>query len=155
MTFIITAVHPGVHAPPISIPFTVTFAITLALPRSIISKSTGSLNRYVLSAPYSSLADQEQRVGNRYLVAEVDQFLMVIQGKSLRIGELEELLAGALNRNQIKYLISKLCEDNILDMQGIRRGTRYTLKALFSGLKGDVLVQKVLSHLREQLSHPE
>jgi len=94
------------------------------------------------------LAEREQRIGSRYIVAEIDQFLMAIQGKSLKIGQLEEILTGALNRNQIKYLINKLLEDNIITAEGISKGTRYKLAPDFDNLRGDPLINEVLSSLR-------
>jgi ATP-dependent DNA helicase RecG len=104
----------------------------------------------VLAEPYSTLADQEQRVANRYVVAEVDQFLMAIQGKAMRIGELEKLLAGSLNRNQIKYLVNKLFEDGVIQVEGVGRGTRYSLDAAFTRMPGDALVQAVITYLRDR-----
>lgn len=117
---------------------------------NLISKSSGNSNRYALSDPYSMLADREQRIGNRYLVAELDQLLMAIQGKTLKIGELEERLPGALNRNQIKYLINKLLEDKIITTEGSARGTRYKLQAPFDELRGDILMNEVVQSLRPQ-----
>jgi ATP-dependent DNA helicase RecG len=115
---------------------------------NLISKSSGSSNRYALSDAYSSLAAREQRIGSRYLVAEVDQFLMAIQGKALKIGELEAVLAEALNRNQIKYLITKLFEDKIITTESAGRGTRYKIQAPFDVLRGDPLINEVLTALR-------
>src|SRR5258708_7002374 len=115
---------------------------------NLISKSSGSSNRYALSDAYSSLAAREQRIGSRYLVAEVDQFLMAVQGKSLKIVELEEVLAAALNRNQIKYLITKLFEDNVIVTESAGRGTRYKIRPPFDVLNGDSLINEVLTSLR-------
>jgi ATP-dependent DNA helicase RecG len=117
--------------------------------QGLIVKAGGSSQRYVLADPYPTLADQEQRIGNRYVVAEVDQFLMAIQGKLLRIGELETLLSGSLNRNQIKYLVNKLYEDDLIAVEGGGRGTRYSLKGNFARIPGDALVQAVINYLRE------
>jgi ATP-dependent DNA helicase RecG len=119
--------------------------------QGLIVKAGGSSQRYVLAENYAALADQEQRIGNRYVVAEVDQFLMAIQGRSLRIGELETLLAGSLNRNQIKYLVNKLYEDEIIQVEGISRGTRYSLKGTFARMPGDALVHAVISHLQDKV----
>jgi len=73
---------------------------------------------------------------------------MAIQGKVLKIGELEEVLAGALNRNQIKYLITKLFEDNVIATEGAGRGTRYKITAPLEVLRGDPLINEVLASLR-------
>ncbi len=115
---------------------------------NLILTSSGGGNRYALSDPYSALAEREQRIGSRYIVAEIDQFLMAIQGKSLKIGELERILTEALNRNQIKYLINKLLEDDIIAAEGISKGTRYKLSPAFDNLRGDPLINEVLGFLR-------
>jgi len=117
--------------------------------QGLIVKAGGSSLRYMLAEPYPTLADQEQRIGNRYVVAEVDQSLMAIQGKSLRIGELETLLSGSLNRNQIKYLVNKLFEDDLIAVEGGGRGTRYSLKGNFVRIPGDALIQAVINYLRK------
>jgi hypothetical protein len=115
---------------------------------NLITKSSGSSNRYALSDQYSALAAWEQRIGSRYLVAEIDQLLIVTQGKILKIGELEVALADALNPNQIKYLISKLLEDDVIIAEGAGRGTRYKIKAPFDTLRGAQLTNDVLTSLR-------
>jgi len=117
---------------------------------NLIIKSSGSSNRYALSDLNSILAVWEQRIGSRYFVAEVDQFLMVIQGKVLKIGELEEVLTEALNRNQIKYLITKLLEDDIITAEGSGRGTRYKIKAPFDALTSNSLILEVTTSLRSR-----
>lgn len=117
--------------------------------QDLVSKSSGSSNRYTLSAPYYTLADKEQRIGTRYLVVEVDQFLMALQSKSLRIGELEEMLVESLNRNQIKYLSTKLYEDGVIITKGTGRGTRYEISPPFNASKGDALIQHVIDYLRK------
>jgi ATP-dependent DNA helicase RecG len=117
---------------------------------NLITKSSGSSNRYTLADTYSALAAWEQRIGNRYLIAEVDQILKAMQGKTLKIGELEAMLTQALNRNQIKYLITKLLEDNIIAVEGVGRGTRYKIKAPLDALSGDSLPNEVLTALRFQ-----
>jgi hypothetical protein len=115
----------------------------------LIISSTGASNRYSLADPYSGLAAREQRIGNRYLVAEVEQYLMAIQGRVLKISELEEPLVGILSRNQIKFLTVKLLEDGILAKSGIKRGTQYSLSEVFMNQKGENLINEVVDKLRE------
>jgi len=115
----------------------------------IVVSSSGASNRYTLADPYSALAAREQRIANRYLVAEVDQFLLSIQGKSLKISELEGQLIGILSRNQIRFLTEKLLEDGILEKEGIKRGTRYRLTEPFQNQHGEALINDVLLQLRE------
>ena len=115
----------------------------------IILSTSGASNRYTLADPYSVLAAREQRIANRYLVAEVDQFLMVIQGKTLKISELENNLVGVLSRNQIRFLTEKFLEDGVLEKEGIKRGTRYRLSKPFQNQNGEALINDVLLQLRE------
>jgi ATP-dependent DNA helicase RecG len=117
---------------------------------NLIIKSSGSSNRYALADIYFALSAWEQKIGSRYLVAEVEQLLMVIQGKTLKIGELEEKLVEVINRNQIKYLITKLLEDGVIIAEGARRGTRYKIKAPFDELKEELLINEVFTSLREK-----
>ena len=115
----------------------------------LIVTSSGASNRYSLADPYSGLAAREQRIANRYLVVEVDQFLMAMQGRLLKISELEARLAGVLTRNQIKFLTVKLFEDGILTKMGVKRGTHYTLSDPFKDQKGEALINDVVLKLRE------
>jgi ATP-dependent DNA helicase RecG len=115
----------------------------------LIINSTGASNRHSLADPYSGLAAREQRIGNRYLVAELEQYLMAIQGRILKISELEERLVGVLTRNQIKYLTVKLLEDGILTKSGVKRGTQYYLGEAFMNQKGETLVNNIVDKLRE------
>lgn len=118
--------------------------------QGLVAKSTGASNRYSLSDPYAALAEKEQRIGSRYLIAEVELFVTALQGKLLRIGELEGKLSGALNRNQIKYLITKLMEDGVVGSEGMSRGTRYYLNFVFDRAMGDTMVEAVISLLRSR-----
>jgi ATP-dependent DNA helicase RecG len=115
----------------------------------IIVSTSGASNRYTLADPYSTLAAIEQRIATRYVVAEVDQFLLAIQGKLLKISELETQLAGALSRNQIRFLTEKLLEDKIIEKEGVKRGTRYRLNEPFQSQHGEALTNDVLLRLRE------
>jgi len=113
------------------------------------ASTSGHTKRYVLRDEYYQVASKEQRIGSRYVVVEVEQFLLAIQGRELKIGDLEEELSSSLNRNQIKYLISKLYQDQILKSSGQGRGTKYFLAEAYASLKGDALISEVVSSLRE------
>lgn len=116
----------------------------------LIKKASGHTKRYLLPETYYQLSSKEQKIGSRYIAIEVEQFLLVIQGQKIKIGELEIELSGSLNRNQIKYLITKLYEDAIISSVGQGRGTRYILRELYQNLKGDTLVSTAISYLREK-----
>jgi predicted HTH transcriptional regulator len=57
------------------------------------------------------------------LIEEIKALILALQDKKLKIGELEDRLNEYLNRNQIKYLLSKLQQDGILDKEGSGKGT--------------------------------
>ena len=75
---------------------------------------------------------------------------MALQGNTLKIGELEKMLAGSLNRNQLKYLITKLYEDQVISSEGIGRGTKYKIAEPYDTLHGDGLTGTVVADLREK-----
>ena len=117
----------------------------------LIEKVSGHTHRYTLSKEYHHLVDDGLRIGTKYIVKEVELLLMSLQGKKLKMGELEEALKESLNRNQIKYLTSKLYDDKILRKEGKASGTAYTTDASYSSLRGKELVKKVISDLRTKL----
>jgi len=115
----------------------------------LISKLAGHTNRYILSEEYFHLKNETLKIGKRYLIKEIESLLIVLQGHNLKIGELENKLALFLNRNQIKYFISKLIVDNIIVTSGLGKGTKYFLAKEFNDLRGDVLLNRVLNYLRD------
>ena len=78
---------------------------------------------------------------NLFSISKYNQFCVNIfvyskQEKTLKIGELEIVLTEALSRNYIKYMITKMLEDNVIDTESAGRGTRYKIKAPFDVLRG-------------------
>ncbi len=113
-------------------------------------KISGHTNRYTLSEEYHQLVNESLKIGKRYIVKEIDQLLLALQGNALKVGGLEELLSDSLTRNQIKYLLSKLIEDDIVKVEGKIRGARYSIVDRFSDLRGDTLLGEVASELRKK-----
>lgn len=113
----------------------------------LIEKVSGHTNRYTLSQEYHALVNDGMKIGKKYLVKEIELLLLSLQGNSLKMGELEKNLEESLNRNQIKYLTGKLFEDEVLSKEGKGSGTSYTIHKSFSSLRGEVLIQKVVSFL--------
>ena len=62
---------------------------------------------------------------------------------------MEENLSEKLNRNQIKYLLTKLKEDGIINTFGKASGTKYILADEFKNLRGEMLLEKVIERLYE------
>jgi ATP-dependent DNA helicase RecG len=111
-------------------------------------RKSGHGNRYTLSDEYHELVNDGLRIGNRYKVKEVEQLLFALQGNALKVGDLEQQLGELLNRNQIKYLLSKLIEDKVLRMEGKVKGARYSIVDKYASLRGSVLVNEVVADLR-------
>lgn len=118
--------------------------------QGLIFRVSGHTNRYVLSAEYHEMVDQEQRIAKRYLVNEIQNILLSLQNGPLKIGELEVILSLSLNRNQIKYLLTKLTEDEIVDTTGSASGTKYLISDEFAELRGELLYNTVIKTLRER-----
>lgn len=118
--------------------------------QKLIVRAGGHTLRYVLPDSYSQLATKEQRIGKRYITKEVEQFLTVLQGSTLKTTEIEIALGGSLNRNQLRYLITKLDEDGIVVPEGLGRATRYKMTATYEALRGDALTDAVIKALREK-----
>jgi ATP-dependent DNA helicase RecG len=124
----------------------------------LIEKGSGHTNRYTLSQEYYALVNGGLTIGKRYLVKEIELILLALQGNALKMGELEKNMEASLNRNQIKYLTGKLFDDEVLSKDGKGSGTSYTIHKSFSVLRGEVLIQNVVSFLNskyEQVNSPK
>ena len=124
----------------------------------LIQKVSGHTNRYTLSEEYHHLLNESLKIGKRYIVKEVEQILLALQGNQLKMGELEEVLKDSLTRNQIKYLTGKLFEDKILHKDGKGSGMTYAINPPYHILRGNDLTKKVISDLRnnyEELDSPK
>jgi ATP-dependent DNA helicase RecG len=115
--------------------------------QQLITRPTNS-TRYSLAGAYASLTSGN-RIGNRYLAAELELLLPIFRPEGLKIGDLETALSASLNRNQIKFLLSKLQEDEIILAEGKGKGTRYKVAASFDTSDTTTLTGRVVSKLRE------
>ena len=128
-----------------------SIAIVEQLEKSgLISKVSGHSNRYVLSNEYHQLVKDDLRIGKRYLMKEIELIVLSLQGNSLKVGDLEIKLQDSLSRSQVKYLLTKLMEDEIVKTEGQIKGTRYSLKEGFADLRGDLLINEVVNNLRSK-----
>jgi len=114
----------------------------------LIEKLSGHTNRYTLSQEYHALVNDGLKIGKRYLVKEIELLLLSLQGNTLKIGDLEDLLKESLSRNQINYLKMKLMEDDVLKVEGKIKGARYSIADKYADLRGDVLLSAVIAELR-------
>lgn len=115
----------------------------------LIERVAGHTNRYALGQDYQKLFAEGLKIGKRYLVKDVELLLLVLQGKSLKIGELEAALSDSLNRNQIKYLLEKLVEDSVMTTEGQKRGAKYLLSPPFLTFRGQTLIEEITHYLRD------
>ena len=115
----------------------------------LIQKTSNASSRYVLNDDFYLLEQQDKQIGKRYIKSEISDILLNLQSGELKIGDLEEHLSDRINRNQIKYLLTKLKEDRIINTIGKASGTKYILADDFSNLRGDILLEKVLERLYE------
>lgn len=116
----------------------------------LIIKASGHSKRYTLTDDYYQMASKEQRIGTRYVIIELEHFLLAIQTRELRLGGLQERLIESLNQNQIRYLIKKLTEDNVIESRGQGRGTTYRLKSAYKNLVGEALSTTVFDRLKRK-----
>lgn len=116
----------------------------------IVKLSGGHTNRYVLSGEYHQLVNNDSKIAKRYLVREIELIVLALQGNALKVGDLEMKLKDSLSRSQVKYVLTKLMEDGILKTSGQIKGTRYLLLENFADLRGDLLVNEVINHLRSK-----
>lgn len=114
----------------------------------LLTKTHHSAKRYRLANIYHQLADDEQRIGKRYLTTEVTAVALALQEGALKIGELEQGLDEMFTRSQLRTLLQRLAEDGIIDVTGKLKGTRYGLIPDFGDLRGEVLINAVLAQLR-------
>lgn len=115
----------------------------------LIQRVSGNTTRFILSEEYRKLSSEETKIGN-YIIKEVEALLVVLEGRTMKIGEIEKLMIDYLNRNQLKYLVSKLVEDNVLRKIGVGTQTSYSISELYKGLKGDQLIKVILDSLRKK-----
>ena len=117
---------------------------------NLIEKVSSGSHKYILTSQYQDLYEQTLRIGNRYLIEEVKLVVFELQDTKLKIGEIELKLKGFLNRNQIKYLITKLFDDEVVAKEGIGRGTYYLLNKQFESYRGDTLLNEITTYLKKK-----
>lgn len=65
-----------------------------------------------------------------------------------RIGDLGAIVGAMFSRGQLRGLLQRLIEDQVVAVTGKPKGTRYALVPAFADLRGDALVNEALTHLR-------
>ena len=116
----------------------------------LIKKVIGSAIKYTLSDEYFKLLNEEAKIAERYIIREIDLLLELIKGNRKKIGTLEKDLSHSLNRNQIKYLLQKLQEDGIIEIDGKGRGTVYLIAKQYENLDKASLLSTTIDILKEK-----
>lgn len=114
----------------------------------LVEKLPGHTLRYTLSEEYEQLVSDGLKIGKRYIVQELERILLELQGNALKVGALEASMEDFMKRSQIRYLLLKLVDDGVVIVDGVLRGTRYSLSERFKDLRGDKLTAEVLAFLR-------
>lgn len=114
----------------------------------LVQKLPGHTLRYTLSEEYEQLVSDGLKIGKRYIVQELERILLELQGNALKVGALEASMEDFMKRSQIRYLLLKLVDDEVVIVDGKLRGTRYSLSERFKDLRGDKLTAEVLAFLR-------
>ncbi|HAS57585.1 MAG TPA: hypothetical protein DCS64_03600, partial [Algoriphagus sp.] len=116
----------------------------------LVEKLPGHTLRYTLSEDYEQLVSDGLKIGKRYIVQELERILLELQGNALKVGALEASMEDFMKRSQIRYLLLKLVDDEVVIVDGVLRGTRYSLSDRFKDLRGDKLIAEVLAFLRSK-----
>lgn len=124
--------------------------VSQLISQGLVHRVSSHSNRYVLADDFHKLDGEMQVIGKKYVITEVETVLLPLQNRQMKIGELEEQLRESLNRNQIKYLLSKLKNDGIVNTDGVASGTKYFITESYKDLRGELLINKVIEDLKSR-----
>jgi ATP-dependent DNA helicase RecG len=116
----------------------------------LIKKVAGSAIKHTLSDEYFRLLKEDAKIAERYIIQEIELLLSLIKENRKKIGTLEKDLSHSLNRNQIKYLLQKLQEDGIIEIEGKGKGTLYSIARQYDNLDGELFLSTVINFLKEK-----
>jgi ATP-dependent DNA helicase RecG len=118
----------------------------------LIKNIERSALKYTLSDDYFRLSNEESKIGDRYIIREVESLLLAFRGEKKKISELAGNLSNYLNTNQIKYLLDKLIEDNVVKTEGKNKGRTYRLEKKYEYLQDEKLLFTILDLLKKKYS---
>ena len=99
--------------------------------RFIERVGSGSSQRYVLGDLYQGLLNVPLKIGN-YAVNELRIVVKLFERMdSVKMGAFVSAFIGSLNREQVKFLVEKLVEDEVLVKKGKGSATEYQLAEQF------------------------
>ena len=99
----------------------------------IVKVGSGNSQRYVLGNTYQELTKQPLKIGN-YVVKEIEIVLDVLKKEEkVKMGAFVDAFEGGLKREQVKFLIEKLFDDEVVERSGKGASTKYMISSRFSG----------------------
>lgn len=103
----------------------------LELNKLINRIGSGNSQRYILGTVYQNLVNRPLKIG-KYATNEVTTVINLLAKKGMtRMGGIVKEFNGALNRDQVKFLIEKLVEDEVVEKIGKRNTTNYIINTRF------------------------
>ena len=118
----------------------------------LIKNVERSALKYALSNDYFTLSNEDSKIGERYIVKELELVLYALQGSRKKIGLLLQDLSGSFNQNQLKYLLDKMVEDKIIKTEGSNKGRTYSIEKKYEDLRDEQLFSAVLTALKDSVN---
>ena len=107
---------------------------------------------YLLPESYYAYKRSTKRKIGPYYEQDIKNFLRALGNKGGRsIGEIEKQYSETPNRNQLKYLVSKLCTDKVVYSEGRGKGTRYIINDKFNAVDDIETVERIVIKYIEDL----
>ena len=106
--------------------------------------------KFTLTDDYFKLANKPSKIGEQYVTGNVEHILSSLYGNKKKISDLEKDLSESLNRNQLKHLLFKLLNDEIITSEGQGRGTYYSIDPKYANLSSDQMLLSVISDLKKK-----
>lgn len=107
-----------------------------------------SAKRYQLPESYHVMVHDGLRIGKRYMTNEISPVVLALQSGLMKIGDLAAITGEMFTRSQLRTILQRLIEDGVGITMGRLKGTRYALSPPFANLRGETLVNEVITHLR-------
>ena len=107
---------------------------------------------YLLPENYYALRRSTKRKIGSYYEQDVRTFIRALGTKGCKsIGEIVNQYTETPNRNQLKYLVAKLCVDEVIFPQGRGRGTKYAISDRFNAVDDIETVERIVLKYSDDL----
>jgi len=104
--------------------------------------------KLTLADDYFKLANKPSKIGEQYVIGDIEHILFSLYNNRKKIGDLEKDLSESLTRNQLKHLLPKLLKDEVITSEGQGRGTYYSIAPKYADLSSDQMLLSVISDLK-------